>query len=205
MSIESVTLSNHLILRHSLCLLPSIFLSIRVFFSESALRIRWPKCGSFSFSSSPSNEYLGLISFKINWFDLLAVQGSLKSLLPWFKSIYFSALSFLCSPTLTSTGKAIALTLHTFISEVMSLLFNTLPRFVTAFLPRNKHLLISWLQSPSVVILEPPPNKMYRCFYYSPFYFPWSNGTRCHDLSFLNVEFQASFFTLLFHLHQEAL
>ena len=204
MSIELVTLSNHLILCHSLCLLPSIFLSIRVFFSESALCIRGPKYGSFRFSNSPSSEYLGLVSFKIDWFDLLAVQGILKSLLPQFKSIYFSALSFLYGPTLTSTGKAIALTLHTFISEVISLLFNTLPRFVTAFLPRSSHL-ISWLQSPSVVILEPPPNKMYHCFYYFPFYLPWSNGTRCHDLSFLNVEFKTSFFTLLFHLHQEAL
>ena len=151
-------LSNHLILYCPLLLLPSIFPSIRVFSNESALHVRWPQYWSFSFSLSPSNEYLGLISFKINWFDLLAVQGSLKSLLPRFKSIYFSALSFLYSPTLTSIHdywKNLALTRWTFVGQVLALLFNMLSRLVIAFLPRSKHILISWLQSPSAVILEP--------------------------------------------------
>ena len=141
--------SNYLILCHPILLLPSIFPSIRVFSNELPLRIRWPKYWSFSFS--PSNEYSRLISFRIHWFDLLAVQGTLKSLLQHHssKSISSLALSLLHSPTFTSiymtTGKTIA----------MSLLLNMLSKLVITFLPRSKHLLISWLQSPSAVILEP--------------------------------------------------
>ena len=154
MSTELVMPSNRLILCHLLFLLPSIFPSIRVFSNESVLCIRWPKCWSFSFSISPSNEYSGLISFRMDWLDVLAVQGSSPA--PQFKSISSLALSFLYGLTLTSmTGKTIALTRHTFVSKVMSLLFNMLSRLVIAFLPRSKCLLISWLQSPSAVILEP--------------------------------------------------
>ena len=148
MSFESVMPSNHLILCHPLLLLPSIFPSIRVFSSELALHIRWPKYWSFSFSISPSNEYSGLISFKIDWFDLLAVQGTLKSLLQRHNS---KASTLQCSiffivqlshPYMT-TGKAIALTIQNFVGKVESLLFNTLSRFIITFLPRSKHLLIS--------------------------------------------------------------
>ena len=152
-------LSNHLILCYPLLLLPSIFPSIRVFSNESALHIRWPKYWSFSFSISPSNEYSGLISFRINWLDLLAVQGTFKSSpTPQFKSINSSVLSFLYSPSLTSIHdywKTIALTRRTFVGKVISLLFIMLSRLIIAFLPRSKRLLISWLQSPSAVILEP--------------------------------------------------
>ena len=159
MSIESVMPSNHLILCPPLLLLPSIFPSIRVFSNESALHIRWPKYWSFSLSISPSHEHPGLICFRMDWLDLLAVQGTLKSLLQlWFKSINSSALSFLHSPTLTSIHdhwKSIALTRRSFVEKVMSLLFNMLSRLVITFLPRSKCLLISWLQSPSAVILEP--------------------------------------------------
>ena len=153
--------SNHLIFYHLLLLQPSIFPSTRVFSSEMALPIRWPKYWNFSFSISPSNEYSGLIFFKIDWLDLLAVQGTLKSLLQhhnWKASILSHSASFmvqLSHPYMT-TGKTIALTRQTFVGKVMCLLFNTLSRFVIAFLPRSKHLLISWLQSPSAVILEPP-------------------------------------------------
>ena len=152
--------SKHLILCHPLLRLPSIFPSIKVFSNESVLHIRWPKYWSFSFSISPSNEYSGLIFFTMDWLDLLAVQGTLKSLLqPQFKSINSSALSFLyilqlLHPCMT-TGKTIALTRQTFVGKVISLLLNMLYRLVTAFLPRSKHLLISWLQSPSAVILKP--------------------------------------------------
>ena len=152
MSIESVMPFNHLILCHPLLLLPSIFPSIRVFSDESALCIRWPKYWSFSFSISPSNEHSGLISFRMDWLDLLAVQGTLKSPspTPQFKSINSSVLSFLHSPTLTSIHdywKTIALTRWNFVGKVMSLLFNILSRLVIAFLPRSKRLLISRLQS----------------------------------------------------------
>ena len=158
MSIESVMPSNHLILCHALLLLPSIFPNIRVFSSESALHIRWPKYWSFSFSISPSNEYSGLISFRIDCLDLLAIQGPLKSLLQHHSSkasiLQRSAFFIvqLSHPYMT-TGKSIALTRQTFVSKVMSLLFNMLSRLVITFLPRSKHLLISWLQSPSAVIL----------------------------------------------------
>ena len=147
MSIKSVIPSNHLILGHPLLLLPSIFPSIRVFSNESGLHLRWPKYSSFSFSISPSNEHPGLISFRMDWLDLLAVQGTLKSLLQHHSSkASISALSFLYSPTLTSihtTGKTIALTRWTFVGNIMSLLFNMMSRLVITFLPRSKHLLIS--------------------------------------------------------------
>jgi len=165
--------SNHLILCHPLFLLPSIFPSIRVFSSESALHIRWPKYWSFSFNISPSNEYSGLISFRMDWLDLLAVQGTLKSLLQHHSSkpsILLRSAFFivqLSHPYMTS-GKTVALTRWTFVGKVMSLLFNMLSRLVITFLPRSKHLLISWLQSPSAVILEPPKIKSLTVFTVSP-------------------------------------
>src|SRR5574341_1256577 len=151
---------NHLILCHPILLLPSIFPSIRVFSSESVLCIRWPKYWSFSFTICPSNEYSGLISFRIDLCDLIADQWPLKSLLQhrstkasilWCSAFFMVQLSH---PYMT-TGKTIALTRWTFVSKVMSLLFNMLSRLVIAFLPRSKRLLISWLQSPSAVILKP--------------------------------------------------
>ena len=159
MSIESVMPSNHLILCRLLLLLPSIFPSIRVF-PMSWLSIRWPKYWSFSFSIRPSNEYSGLISFRIDWFDLLALQGTLKSLLQhhnmkasvlWCSTFFMVQLSY---PYMT-TGKTIALARWIFVNKVVSLLFNMLSRWVIAVLPRSKCLLISWLQSLSTVILEP--------------------------------------------------
>ena len=192
MSIESVMPSNQLVLCHPLLLLPSIFPSSRVFSSEVALRIRWPKYWSFCFSINPSNEYSGLISFRIDCFDLLAVQGTLKSLLQHHsaKASVRSCSDFMIQishPYMTA-GKTIALTRQTFVGKVMSLLFNMLSRFDIAFLPRSKYLLISYLQSPYAVILE-PKKIVYRCFYCFPIYLPWSDGTRRHDLCFLNVEF----------------
>ena len=154
--------SNHLILCRPLFLLPSIFPSIRVFSNESALCIRWPKYWSFSLSISPTNEHPGVISFRMDWLDLFAVQGTLKSLLQ-HQSINSSASVLLHSaffivqlshPYMT-TGKTIALTRQTFVDKVMSLLFHVLSRLITTFLPRSKCLLISWLQLPSAVILEP--------------------------------------------------
>ena len=192
MSIRSVMPSNHLILCCPLLLLPSIFPSIKVFSNGSVLRIRWPKYWSFSFNISPSNEHSGLISFRMDWLDLLAVQGALKSLpqhhssktlILWCSAFFIVQLSH---PYMT-TGKIIALTRQTFVGKVMSLLFNMLSGLVIAFLPGNKHLLISCLQLPSAVILEPKEIKSvsFHCF---PIYLPWSDGTRCHDLSFLSVE-----------------
>ena len=152
--------SNHLIFCHPLLILPSIFPSIRVFSNESALRIRQPKCWSFSFNISPSNEHPGLISFRMDWLDLLAVQGTLKSLLQhhsskasvlWRSAFFMVQLSH---PYMT-TRKTTALTRWTFVDKVMSLLFNILSTLVITFLLRSKRLLISWLQSPSAVILEP--------------------------------------------------
>ena len=160
MSIESVMPSNHLIFCCPLLLLPSIFPSIRVFSNESALHIRWPKNWSFSFNISPSNEHPGRISFRMDWLDLPAVQGSFKSLLQhhdskasilWHSAFFTVQLSH---PYMT-TGKTIALTRWIFVDKIMSLLFNILSRLVITFLPSSKHLLISWLQSPSAVILEP--------------------------------------------------
>ena len=160
MSIESVMPSNHLILCHPLLLLPSIFPNIRVFSNESVLCIRWPKYWSFSFSISPSNKYSGLISFRMDWLDLLGVQRTLKSLLQHnsSKATILRRSAFfiiqLSHPSMT-TGKTIALTRWTFVGKVMSLLFSMLSRLVIGFLPRNKRLLISRPQSPSAVMLEP--------------------------------------------------
>ena len=200
-------LSNHLILSCPCLILPSIFPIIKLFSNKSVLCNRWPNYWSFTFSISPSSEYSGLISF--SWFNILPVQRTLKSLLQYhnskastlWQSAFFRVQ--LSNPHMT-TGKTIALTIWTFVSKVMSLLFNTLSRFVIACLPRSKRLLISWLQSPSAVIWG-PEKIVCHFFHHFPIYLPWSDGTRCHDLHFLNVEFQASFFTLLFHLHQEAL
>src|SRR5574337_983190 len=158
MSIELVMPSNHLILCPPL-LLPSIFPSIRVFSSESALHIRWPEYWSFSFSISPSNEYSGLISLRIDWFHLLVVQGTLKSLLQHHSSkasiLWYSAFFIVqLSHPYMIIGKTIVLTRRTFVDKVMSLLFNMLSKLVITFLPRSKRLLISWLHSPSAVILE---------------------------------------------------
>ena len=153
----SVMPSNHLILCRPLLLLPSIFPSIRVFSIESILLIRWPKYWSFSFSISPSNEYSGLISFRMDWLDLLAVQETLKSLLQHHSSkasiLRYSVLFIVqLSHPYTTTGKTIALTRQTFVGKVMSLLFNMLSRLVIGFLPRSKCLFISWLPSPSAVL-----------------------------------------------------
>ena len=176
-SIESVMPSNHLILCHSFLFLPLIFPSIRVFSNELVLRIRWPKY--WSFSTSPSNEYSGLISFRIDWFDLLAVQETLKSLLQHHSSktsvIQHSAFFMVqfSHPCMTA-GKTIALTILTFVGKGMSLLFNMLSRFVIAFLPRSKHPLISWLHSPSTVILKPKKIKSTSVYIFSP--------SICHEL-----------------------
>ena len=159
-SIVSVMPSNHLILCRPLLLLPSIFPSIRVFSNESVLPIRWPKYWSFSFSISPSNEYSGLIFFRMDWLDLLTVQVTLKSLLQHHSSkaliLQHSAFFIvqLSHPYMT-TGKTIAFTRQTFVGKEMSLPFNMLSRLVITFLPRRKHLSVSWMQSPSAVILEP--------------------------------------------------
>ena len=164
MPIGSVMSSSHLILYHPLLLLPAIAPSIRVFSNESTLHMRWPKYWSSSFSISPSNEHPGPISFRLDWLDPLAVQGTLKSLLQHHSSkasiLRFSAFFTvqLSHPYMT-TGKTIALTRWTFVGKVMSLLFNMLSRLVITSLPRSKRLLISWLQSPSAVILEPPKIK----------------------------------------------
>ena len=152
--------SNHLILCHPLLLLLSIFTSIRVFSNESALCIRWQKYWSFSFNISPSNEHSGLISFRMDWWDLLAVQGTLKSPLQHHSSkasllLHSAFFIVLLSHPYMTTGKTIALTRQTFLGKVMSLLLNMLSRLIISFLPRSKRLLISWLQSPSAVILEP--------------------------------------------------
>ena len=176
MPIELMMSSNHLILCLHL-LLPLIFPSIRVFSSESVLCIRGPKYWSFSFNISPSNEYSGVISSRMDWLDLLAVQGTLKSLLRhhsskrsilWYSAFFIVQLSH---PYMT-TRKTIALTRQTFVGKVMSLLFNMLSRLVITLLSRSKNLLISWLQSPSAVTLEHPQNKVSHCFHCCPIYFP---------------------------------
>ena len=176
MSIESVMPINHLILCCPLLLLTSILPSISVFSNESVHHIRWPKYWSFSFCISPSNEYSGLISFRLDWLDLLAVQGTLKSLLQhhsskapilWCSAFFTVQLSH---PYMT-TGKTIVLTRRTFVGKVMSLLFNMLSRLVITFLPRSKHLLISWLQSPFTVILS-SQNKVCHCFHCFHIYLP---------------------------------
>ena len=172
MFIELVMPSNHLILCCPL-LMPLIFPSIRVFYNESALPIRWPKYWSFSFSISPSNEDSGLISFRIDWFDL-AAQGTLKSLIQNHSSkasILQCSAFFMVQLSYLYITKFTALTRRTLVGEVMSLLFNMLSRFVTAFLPRSKCLLISWLQSPSAVILQ-PKKIVCQCYHCFPIYFP---------------------------------
>ena len=195
MSIKSVVPSNHLILCHPLLLLPSVFPSIRAFSNESVLCIRWPKCWSFSFSISPSSEYSGLISLRMDWLDLLAVQGTLKSLLQ-HHSLKALIEELLCSAFLLvqlshpymTTGKTIVLTIWTFIGKVISLLFNMLLEFASfsskeqvsfSFKACGHHL--QWFWSPK--------NKVSHYFHCFPIYLPWSDGTRCHNLSFLNVEF----------------
>ena len=171
MPIELVMPSNHLILCHPLLLPPSIFPSIRVFSNESVLCIRWPKYWSFSFNISPSNEHPGLISFRMDWLDLLAVQGTLKSLLQhhsskesflWLSAFFIAQLSHLYM----TVGKTITWTRWTFVGKVVSLLFNMLSRMVITSLPRSKHLLISWLQSPSTVIWK--PRNVCHCFHCFP-------------------------------------
>ena len=176
MSIESVMPSNHLIL----LLLPSIFPSIRAISNESALCIRWPKYQGFNFGIIPSSEYSGLTSFRTDWFDLLAVQWTLKSILQHQNTkasiILYSAFFMVkLSHMYMTTRKTTALTIWTFVGRVMSLLFNMLTWFVLAFLQRSKCLLISWLQSPSTMVLEP---KKIKCFTdsFSPFYLPWSDA-----------------------------
>ena len=165
--------SSHLILCCPLLLLPPIPPSIRVFSNESTLLMRWPKYWSFSFSLIPSKEIPGLISFRMDWLNLLAVQGTLQSLLQYHSSnaSIFQRSAFFTvqlSHPHTTTGKTIALTRWTLVGKVMSLLLNMLSRLVITFLPRSKRLLISWLQSPSAVILEPPQNKMSHCFHCFP-------------------------------------
>ena len=154
----------------------------------------WPNYWSFSFSISPSNEHPGLICFRMDWLDLLAVQGTLKGLLQhhisktsilWCSAFFMVQLSY---PYIT-TRKTIALIRQTFVSKVMPLLFYMLSRLVIVFLAKSKRLWISWLQSPSAVIFGALQNNMCHCFHCFPIYLPWSDGTRCHDLSFLNVQF----------------
>ena len=192
MSIKLLMPSNHLILCCLLLLPPSIFHSIRVFSSESVLHIRWPKYYSFSFNISPSNEYSGLISFRMDWLNLLAVQGTLKSLLQHHSSktsiLRCSAFFIvqLSHPYMT-IGKTIALTRWTFVGKVMSLLFNMLSSLVITFLPRSKCL--NFMAAVTICSdFGAPKNKVSHCFHYFPIYLPWSHGTRCHGLSFLNVE-----------------
>ena len=184
--------SSHLILCRPLLLLPPIPPSIRVFSNESTLRMRWPKYWNFSLSIIPSNEHPGLISFRMDWLDLIADQATLKSLLQHYSSkasilrhsAFFTVQ--LSHPYMT-TGKTIDFTRQTFVGKVMSLLFNMLSKLVITFLPSSKRLLISWLQSPTAVILEPPKIKS-DSFYCFSTDFPGSDGTRSHDLRFLIVE-----------------
>ena len=207
MPIKSVMPSNHLILCRPLLVLPSIYPSIRVISNESFLLIRWPKYWSFNFSISPSNEYSGLISFRIDWLHLLAVQGTLKSLLQhhsskasvlWCSTFFIVQLSH---PYLT-TGKTIALTRWTSVGKVMSFLFNMLSRLVIAFLPRSKHLFISWLKSPSAVILEPPKIKSVTVSIVSPSICHEMMGLNAMILVFWMLSFKPTFHS---HFHQEAL
>ena len=193
MSIESVMPSNHLILCRPLLLLSSIFPSIRVFSNESTFRMRWPKYYRFSFSISPSNEHPGLISFRMDWLDCLAVQGTLKSLLQHHSSkasilqrsaFFIVQLSY---PYMT-TGKTIASNRRTFVGKVKSLLFNMISRLVVTFLPRSKGLLISFCNHHMQWFCS-TKNKVIHCFHCLPINLPWSDGTGCHDLSFLNFEF----------------
>ena len=207
MPIELVMPSSHLILCCPLLLLPPTPPSIRVFSNESTLHMRWPKYWSFSFSISPSNEHPGLISFRMDWLDLLAVQGTLKSLpqhhsskasIFWHSALFTVQLS---QPYMT-TGKTIALTRQTFVGKVMSLLFNMLSRLVLNFLPSSKHLLISWLQSPSAVILEPQNIKSDTVSTVSPSISHEVMGPDAMILVFWRLSFKTTF--SLSHFHQEA-
>ena len=206
MSIESVMPSNHLILSCPLLLLPSIFPSLRYLSNESAFLIRWTKYLSFSFSISPSNEYSELISFRMDWLDLLAVQGTLKGLLQHHSSkasIFWHSAFFivqLSHPYMT-TGKTIALTRWTYVGKVMSLLFNMLSRLVRTFLPRSKWLLISWLQSPPAVILEPPKIKSVTVSIVSPPICHKVMGLDAMILVFWMLSFKTTF-SLSFHFHE---
>ena len=210
MSIVSVIPSNHLVFCRPLLLLPSILPSIRVFSNESALCISWPKYWSFSFSISPSNDNSGLLSFRMYWLDLFAGHGTLKSLLQHHSSkasvLRCSAFFIvqLSHPYMT-TGKTIALTRQTFVGKVMYLLFNMLSRLVITFLPRTKCLLISWLQSPSAVILEPRKIKSATVSTVSTSVCHEMMGLDAMILVFWMLSFKTNFFTLLFHFHQEAL
>ena len=203
-------LSNHLMLCRPLLLLPSIFPSIRVFSNESALRMKWPKYWSFSFNISPSNEHSGLISFRMDWLDLLAVQGTLKSLLQHHSSKtsilrHWAFFIVELSHPYMTTGKTIALTSRTFVCKVTSLLFTMLSRLVIAFLPKSKCLLISWLQSPSAVILEPKKIKSVAASTVSA---PISHevmGPAAMILVFWMLSFKPTFSLSSFHFHQEAL
>ena len=210
MSIELVMPSDHLILCCPLLLLPSVFPSLRVFFSESVLRIRWPKYWSFSFSISPSNEYSGLISFRMDSFDLLAVQGILKSLLQHHTSkasiLQHSAFFMVqLSHPYRTAGKTIALTIWTFVSKIMSLLFNMLSQLVITFLPRSKRLLISWLQSPSAVILESKKIKSLTVSTYSPSICHEVMGPDAIILVFWMLIFKAVFSLSSLHFDQKFL
>ena len=185
--------SSHLSLCRPLLLLPPIPPSIRVFSNESTLHIRWPKYWSFSFSIIPSKEHPGLISFRMDWLDLFAAQGTLNSLLQHHSSkasILRCSAFFMVklSHPYRTTGKTIALTRQTFVGKGTSLLFNMLSRLVITFLPRSKKILISWLQSPSALILEPPKIKSDTVSTVSPSISHEVMGTGCHDLHFLNVE-----------------
>ena len=179
MSIESIMPSNNLIRSHPLLFWPSVFPSIRVFLNESILPIRWQKYWSISFSITPSNECSGMISFRMDWLDLLAIQGTLESLFSNTTVQFFLRSAFFVlqlSHLYMTTGKTIALALWTFVGKVMALLSNMLPRFVIAFLSRSKCLLISWLQSPPPEILE-PKKIVSHCFHFFPNYLPQSDGT----------------------------
>ena len=238
MSIELVMPSKHLILSHPLSSPPAFYFShIRVISNKSVLHIRSPNYCSFSCSINPSNEHWGLISFRMDGLDLPAVQGTLKCLLQHHSSkasILWGSAFFIVqlSHQYMTTGKTIALTRRAFVDKVMSLLFNMLCRLVTAFLPKSKHLLISWLQSPSAPSGAHKNNVSHR-FHCFPIYLPWNDGTWCHNLRVLNVEIfsfilinwrlitlkycnglpyidmnqwiLSQLFTLLFHFHPEAL
>ena len=201
-SIESVTPSHHLNLCYPLLLLPSVFPSIRLFSNESVLCIRWPKYWSFSFSISPSIEYSGLISFRMDWLNLLAVQGTPKSLLQHHSSkpsILCAQFSLYSSSHIQSYGKTIALTRWKFVGKIMSLLFNMLSKLVIVFLPRSKRLLISWLQSPSAVTLEPKTTKSLTVSIVPPSICPevmgLDAGAVCHG-SFTSVLFTMAIYQL---------
>ena len=202
MSIESMMPSNHLILHYPLLLLPSIFPSIRVFSNESILHIRWLEYWSFSFNISPSNEHAGLISFRMDWLDLLPVQEILKSLLQHYSSkasILWCSAFFIVqlSHSNMTTGKMIALTRRTFVGKVVSLLFNMLPRLVITFLPGNKRLLISWLQWPSALILEPKKIKSAAVSTVSPSICHEVMGPDAMILVFWMLSFKPTFYSLL--------